>query len=226
MEKIIHCELPGEYYNNAFTDEPIIKVPESDRIIVEMQYPLLKMDHAVSTCYLRKGAAERLAAASKLLPDGLRFKIWDGWRPFLLQKELYTKYREEIIRSHHLDENDPDTERIVRGFVSVPLENPDDPPVHTTGGAVDLTLCDENGTDLNMGTCFDSFSKSTYTDYYEEHEEPEVRNNRRILYHVMTEAGFTNLPSEWWHYDFGDKFWGYYKKTNTLYRGVFEEGFS
>ncbi len=226
MEKITHCGLPKEYHNNAFIDEPLVIVTESDRVTVAMQYPVLKMDNAVSTCYLREEAYERLKAASELLPEGFRLKIWDGWRPFALQKELYIKYREEIIKSHKLDENDPATERFVRGFVSMPHEDTDDPPVHTTGGAVDLTICDENGNDLNMGTCFDSFSKSTFTDYFEVSENQTVRENRRLLYHVMTKAGFTNLPSEWWHYDFGDKFWGYYNNKKTLYNGVFTEAFS
>jgi D-alanyl-D-alanine dipeptidase len=37
----------------------------------------------------------------------------------------------------------------------------------------------------------------------------------------MIKAGFTNLPTEWWHYDYGDKFWAYYNKTRTLYTGLF-----
>ena len=38
---------------------------------------------------------------------------------------------------------------------------------------------------------------------------------------VMTKAGFTNLPSEWWHYDYGDRFWAYYNKCSAIYEGVF-----
>ncbi len=242
MKKIVHCDLPGEYHENAFADEPMVIIRPGDRILVEMQYPILKMKNAVSTCYMREEAAKRLIRASKLLPGGLKLKIWDAWRPFSLQEELYIKYRKEIISSHDLDENDPLTEKIVRGFVSLPNDDPENPPVHTTGGAVDLTLCDENGRDLDMGTCFDSFSETTHIDYFEKNEkteagrdlktgtdltekkEHEIRENRRILYQVMTDSGFTNLPSEWWHYDYGDKFWGYYNKMKTLYKGVFWEG--
>ncbi len=38
-------------------------------------------------------------------------------------------------------------------------------------------------------------------------EDEQVRENRRLLYYAMIDAGFTNLPSEWWHYDYGDRFW-------------------
>ena len=39
----------------------------------------------------------------------------------------------------------------------------------------------------------------------------------------MTAVGFTNLSSEIWHYDYGDKNWAYYTKNPGLYKGVFEE---
>ncbi|WP_243737176.1 M15 family metallopeptidase [Halomonas ventosae] len=31
-----------------------------------------------------------------------------------------------------------------------------------------------------------------------------------MLYHAMRGAGFSNLPSEWWHYDFGNQLWAHY----------------
>ena len=71
-----------------------------------------------------------------------------------------------------------------------------------------------------MGTGFDAFSKKTNTVYYEGINN-EIRNNRRLLYYTMIKAGFTNLPSEWWHYDYGDRFWAYYTKKPAIYRGVF-----
>ena len=49
-----------------------------------------------------------------------------------------------------------------------------------------------------------------------------VRNNRRILYYTMTKVGFTNLPSECWHFDYGDRVWSYYKKMPAMYKGIFE----
>ncbi|MBQ4051251.1 MAG: hypothetical protein IJD13_06430, partial [Oscillospiraceae bacterium] len=44
--------------------------------------------------------------------------------------------------------------------------------------------------------------------YFEEHDEdPEARDNRRLLYHVMIRAGFTNYDGEWWHFDYGNPLW-------------------
>ena len=80
---------------------------------------------------------------------------------------------------------------------------------------------DENGVPLDMGTAFDDFSEASRTDYFETEFNPAVQENRRMLYGVMTGAGFTNLPGEWWHYDYGDRFWAYYNRCPARYGGVF-----
>ena len=134
---------------------------------------------------------------------------------------------------------------MIRKFVSDPIPDREVPPVHTTGGAIDLTIVDSDGNELDMGTSFDAFTEKTKTDYFERIDANEiynnsyyndkdekcnsvckkhitsVRDNRRLLYAVMTKAGFTNLPSEWWHYDYGDRFWAYYNKCSAIYEGVF-----
>ena len=110
-------------------------------------------------------------------------------------------------------------------IAAIPSENPDLPPAHTTGGAVDLTLIDEHRNELDMGTGFDDFSEKAETDYFEksEFDGSIVQKNRRILKKAMESAGFTNLPSEWWHYDFGDRNWALYSKKEAIYKGVFNK---
>ena len=73
-----------------------------------------------------------------------------------------------------------------------------------------------------MGTEFDSFSPVTSTNAFEKTNNEEIKNNRRILYNAMTKAGFTNLPSEWWHYDYKDRAWAYYKEKPAEYKGIFK----
>ena len=38
----------------------------------------------------------------------------------------------------------------------------------------------------------------------------------------MIKAGFTNLPSEIWHYDYGNRAWAYYNKKPAIYKGILE----
>ena len=40
-----------------------------------------------------------------------------------------------------------------------------------------------------------------------------------MLSNVMTEVGFTNFPSEWWHFDYGDEKWGLFTDNAPIYGG-------
>jgi len=72
-----------------------------------------------------------------------------------------------------------------------------------------LSIKESLGLPLDMGTDFDSFEIMAQTAYFKRVQGgEEVHQNRRLLYIVMTQAGFTNYPEEWWHYDFGNQFWG------------------
>jgi D-alanyl-D-alanine dipeptidase len=74
-----------------------------------------------------------------------------------------------------------------------------------------------------MGTRFDDFRETANTAYYEKPGlNEEIRNNRRLLYHTMLKAGFSNLPTEWWHYDYGTKFWAHFTGNTALYEGILE----
>ena len=105
-------------------------------------------------------------------------------------------------------------------FVSKLIMDIRNPFLHNTGGAIDLTLS-KNGKEINMGTNFDYFGEKAWTNYFEINENNEdIKNNRRILYNLMIEEGFVNLPSEWWHYDYGDKVWSYFTKNKIMYCGI------
>lgn len=226
MKKIPDIPDPSIYTEAAFIDSGFVELVSNDLWNVKMMYPLLGMKNAESRCFMRKEAYAKLTEAAKRLPEGYRFRIWDAWRPFALQQELFREYAEDIIAKFNLEDCDNSTKSAyVSKFVSPPVNDEDVPPAHTTGGAVDLTILDPQGNELDMGSGFDEFTDRTHTAYYEINDGGDrsrtIRENRRLLYHVMTESGFTNLPSEWWHYDYGDRFWAYYTKQPALYRGVF-----
>lgn len=225
MDPIPNRTTPPDYRPADFCNEPFVSLESIPRVRIDMQYPKRGFDNATGLCVLRKTAAERLKKATESLPEGLFLTVWDAWRPFALQQELYGAYRGDIIRTFHLEGADSRLqEKKISSFVSLPRNDPDMPPLHTTGGAVDLTLTDQNGNNLCMGTGFDAFTEKTETDWYERNQiNTEIQHNRRCLYATMCNAGFTNLPSEWWHYDFYDRMWAYWNKEPTRYKGVFTE---
>ncbi|MBQ8959939.1 MAG: M15 family metallopeptidase [Ruminococcus sp.] len=221
--KVIPAAPSPEIFRRAeFSEEGFVRLTESPLLTIDMQYPALGMKNAESLCLVREQVAQRLNTAAELLPKGYKLKVWDAWRPFALQEELYYTYREKLIADLHLEGlSAEERDRVISGYVSLPVDDRQIPPVHTTGGAVDVTVIDPEGRELPMGTGFDSFSKMTETAYFESSGDSRIRDSRRLLYHVMTEAGFTNLPTEWWHFDFGDRFWAYYNNAPAIYRGAF-----
>jgi D-alanyl-D-alanine dipeptidase len=129
---------------------------------------------------------------------------------------LFLDYKNTIIQSNpNLD--DTTYTQMTQQFVSLPSNSMTAPSPHYTGGSIDLTIVDDSGRPLDMGTAFDDFTDAAHTAHYE-HSDTIVRENRRLLYHLMTAAGFSNYPFEWWHYDYGNQFWAYrLEKPNAFY---------
>lgn len=205
-----------------------VEVKSGKGIDVKMQYPLLGMTCAESRCLMRKEVYERLLSAQELLPEGYFIRVWDAWRPFKLQEELYYVYREQIIKDFQLQELSLEEQnKVISDFVALPKTEP--VPTHTTGGALDVTLLDAAGNEINMGTEFDSFSERAYADYFEKlgaeagTEGVRIRENRRILASAMEGAGFTGISSEWWHFDYGDRLWAQHTGQPVKYEGVFQQ---
>lgn len=224
MERIPEKNAPEIYRDADFRNSPFVEIKNNAFFEVCMQYPILGMQNAEEHCYVRNEVYDRLLCAAKHLPEGMKIKILDAWRPFALQKELYEVYARNIIEEFHLEDcTESERHEFICRFVSAPVENKDVPPVHTTGGAVDVTLVNADGEELEMGTGFDSFTDKAYTACFETKGSSLVRENRRLLYTAMINAGFTNLPSEWWHFDYGNRFWGFYNRQPAIYRGVFSK---
>lgn len=165
-------------------------------------------------CYVRAGVAKRLNKAQKLLPNGYCLMIWSGHRSLKIQKKLYLdqyikfkkkypKWSEEKIKI--------ETDKFVAPVEII--------PPHTTGGAIDCTIVDVSGKQLDMGTAIDDFTKQSYIDA--KGISKEARKNRSLLIQTMTKAGFVNYPPEWWHWSYGDRYWvATLKKKYAIYSAL------
>ena len=223
MRKIPHIDVPPIYREHDFIDEELVEIPKDSGILVDMQYPRMGMEKAIDKCLVRKTVLEKLLEAKKNLPDGITFLIWDAYRPLALQEEIYYKYRANLIETFDLAKlPEEEQNEIIRQYVSLLKADEEIPPLHATGAAIDLTLARiDDGTCLDMGVGFDDFSNLSETDAFEADGMDEtVRANRRILYYAMIDAGFTNLPSECWHFEYGDRNWGFYKNKPAIYKGI------
>lgn len=222
--------IPSELFPNQNAtyinslEEPLVDLClcSGPNIIFGHNYYFNKIEGTSPHCYAREEVAKKLIKISNQLPTGYKLKIFDIWRSFKTQYMLYKNF-EEMFRQQNPDMDDEEVSLLTQKYVSRPIRETLNGPVHCSGGSVDLTIVSENGKEIDMGTSFDDFSVVAHTDYFEKNTcSIEVRNNRRWLYNLMISEGFTNLPTEWWHYDFGNKFWSFYKQQPAFYKSIFE----
>ena len=148
----------------------------------------------VEVLFSKKGAEAlcRVEAEAKKL--GLSLKVFDAYRPlkavqFFLDwgarpgdvPELKERYYPHYTKAQLFE----------LGYIARQSS-------HSRGSAVDLTLVDDLGKELDMGTVFDFFHERSHTEARE--ITPEQRKNRRLLLGLMKAQGFKNYDKEWWHY--------------------------
>lgn len=127
-------------------------------------------------CFLRPQVAKKLRDILSLLNEkNLSIKLFDCYRPRPAQQKLW-----DII---------PDAT-----YVADPKKG----SMHNRGLAVDMTICDGNGQELDMGTAFDHFGRESRHNFYDLADD--ILTNRALLKGTMEEQGFNSIKSEWWHY--------------------------
>lgn len=168
--------------------------------------------------WLRSGVVNRLANVNALLaPLGVEVYVLDGYRPIECQQALWDFFMERA-RVMLPSPTEEQCLEFTKSFVADPrrfeLADPTSWTLHITGGAVDLTLIrKDNGQELYMGGIFDDSHEVSSPRYYETATQEsassyiEAKRNRRLLYWVMRELGFTNHHNEWWHFDYGTQLW-------------------
>ena len=161
-----------------------------------------KQSHSIS--WGRKEMGRRLLHAESILePTGLRFLIKECYRPMVVQKANWDHYY-GFLKNKYPEWTDAQLYEECSKF-NAPL----DVAPHTTGGAVDLQLIDKNNEIIEMGTEVNASPlKTEYATYTNAKNISKwAKKNRALLSDVMTEAGFVNYPTEWWHWSYGDKYW-------------------
>jgi D-alanyl-D-alanine dipeptidase len=131
---------------------------------------------------LRRETAEKLKEASKIFNEmGYKVKVWDGYRPSSVQQELWDSVDEKS---------------------RIYFMNPKLGSNHTRGCAVDVTLTDWNGAELDMPSGFDDITGKATRKYV--YATPIQKSNAQMLEKVMRQVGFNIINTEWWHFDDSD----------------------
>ena len=154
--------------------------------------------------YAQNDVVEKLKVASNLLKEtnsNYSLLVYDAVRPRSVQQKMWD----------HLNDV-PVNERTK--YVS----NPVNASLHNFGAAVDLTIINQNGVSLDMGTDFDHFGPLAFPRLegamLKEGKLTDAQyRNRILLRNVMENAGFTHITTEWWHFNSlpRDSAWKIYK---------------
>ncbi|MFR9787672.1 M15 family metallopeptidase [Streptomyces sp. MB22_4] len=179
--------------------ERLVDVRRGGRLPVDGR----KADADGAFARLREGVLERLLKAQETLPEGLRLLFVEGYRPPALQRRYFDGYGAELRAAH------PGwTAERIRSAASRYVSPPGIAP-HSAGAAVDLTLVDADGRELDMGTPLNANPEVSAGACYTGATGigAEARANRRILGTALGNAGLVNYPTEWWHWSYGDRYW-------------------
>lgn len=132
-------------------------------------------------CYLKKDVAYAVILANKDLYEmGYKLKLFDCYRPLSVQKAMW--------------KHTPNA-----SYVAPPWKG----SMHNRGLAIDLTLTDLKGNEINMGTEYDDFSPKAHTDNFS--HPKAVLEARQLLKKVMKKHGLQGIRTEWWHYSLREK---------------------
>lgn len=172
-----------------------VELKPSDGLAIDLKYATAdnfvgqNMYGDFNKAYLHRIAADKLTQAIrnlKALHPAYRLVIYDALRPRSVQYVLWNNVK--------------GTDR--QKYVADPRHG----SIHNFGFAVDLSILDEKGKPLDMGTPFDDFTALAQPRLEQAFLKAgkltvQQIDNRLLLRKVMEEAGFIQLPVEWWHYD-------------------------
>lgn len=181
--------------------EPLVDLRTVSQLILAPRHA----DPTGAYAHTRRGVLERLLAAQDALPAGIRLLVFECYRPPQLQEQYFTGYREEL-RGRHPEWTDERLRAEASKFVSPPEVAP-----HCTGGAVDLTLAADEGTELDMGTAVNAGPEASAGACFTAAKtiSAEARHNRDLLVAALSSAGLVNYPTEWWHWSYGERYWAH-----------------
>lgn len=135
-------------------------------------------------------AVERVVAWLDACRPGCTLLVLDALRPQRVQEQLWEALADTNLRMY--------------------LANPVRGSIHSFGMALDVTLLDEHGLELDMGTGFDDLTERSQpareSDMLRRHEITQAHiDHRQLLRNAMAHGGFVGIDSEWWHYDLGER---------------------
>lgn len=212
--------------------ELLVQIP-LELFAVESPHPYEKLgapygEH--SPYYLRESVVKNLIQAQNYLQEiypGWYIQIFDAYRPVAVQQFMVDYSFAQALQQRGLTEAElslnqrQEIWQSVYEIWAVPSLDEKTPPPHSTGAAVDVTLVDDTGEIVDMGSPIDELSERSHPNYYAHSDHPQAQqyhHNRQLLNEVMLKAGFQRNPREWWHFSYGDQMWAWLNQNGSTAR--------
>lgn len=198
--------------------EPLVEIPNQFARVTPHPYAKLGAPYGEkSPFFIRQGLLDRLLIADahlQSLQPGWKIQVFDAYRPVAVQQFMVDHALKELVNANGLNLETLSTtqreefQQQVYQFWAMPNLDPATPPPHSTGAAIDITLIDETGTTIDMGSQIDEISERSFPNHFANSDLPYHRH-RRILADSMISAGFKRHWNEWWHFSYGDQIWAW-----------------
>jgi len=209
--------------------EPLVPLPLAALAVVTPHpYVALGAPYGERSPYwLRQSVAAALLQAQQHLQaqhPGWRIQIFDAYRPLSVQRFMVEHTAQALAQQQGLDlaiASDADKQALmaqVHQFWAYPSADPQTPPPHSTGAAVDITLVDATGQPVDMGSPIDEVSARSHPNFFAtqpDERSQRVQRDRVRLRDIMLAAGFQQHPNEWWHFSQGDQLWAWQLARST-----------
>jgi len=188
----IRCEMIA-------THPSFVALSQIDGILVDLRYASARnvfgrdvyagLDCAWAHVDAAK-ALERSVAWLRVHAPGFQLLVLDALRPHRVQQTLWDELQDPRLRSY--------------------LADPQRGSIHSYGLAIDATLVDPAGREVDMGTAFDAMTELSHPALEDrflasgELQDHHVANRTRLR-SAMRAGGFDGIRQEWWHFDLHDR---------------------
>lgn len=160
---------------------------------------------------LRRAAAERLISVGRMLANnGYVLELLEAFRPYEKQKKEFDNIS-ALLAKEYPELSKKALWRKITEFIA----DPDLCPPHLTGGAVDVRLLRAVGNTVDMGAEINALSPVAAL--MSSDISPEARQARDALIDAFLTHEFAPMPTEWWHFSFGDRYWGAFYDRPAIY---------
>jgi D-alanyl-D-alanine dipeptidase len=192
MQQTLRCEdVPGHREFRALRD--IAGIAVELRYATANNFVGRDLYSPLDCAFLHRDGAAGLTGASAWLAGerpGHALLVLDALRPQRVQEQLWASLEGTNLLEY--------------------LAEPTRGSIHSFGMAVDVTIVDRAGRELDMGTGFDDMTELSHPVLEDALLARGILraaqiDNRRLLRAAMEAGGFRGINSEWWHFDCGDR---------------------